>query len=111
MLDAALIDNLASGLIGGGGAIFTSLLLLRRSIAEMEGRVARAEAESKSCQAKCERRVENWDKQFARLDHEIMQGINEIKVQIAKLEGGNDLAKELVQSLRKLGPKTKKGEG
>ena len=108
MLDTAIIDNLASGLIGGGGAIFTSILLLRRSIAEMEGRLSRSETERKECQSKCERKVENWDKQFARLDHEIIQGINEIKIQIAKLEGNNDLAKELVQSLRKLGPKAKK---
>jgi len=108
MLDSALIDNLASGLIGGGGAIFTSILLLRRSVAEMERRLSCSDSERKECQSKCERKVENWDKQFARLDHEIIQGLNEIKVQIAKLEGGNDLAKELAQSIRKLGPRSKK---
>jgi len=74
----------------------------------MERRLSSSEAERKECQSKCEKKVENWDKQFTRLDHEIIQGLNEIKVQIAKLEGGNELAKELAQSIRKLAPRSKK---
>ena len=100
MLDSSLFDSLTSGLIGGGSAVFTCILLLRRSVSELESRLLRLEEERKECQGKCERRFEHGKKEFARLDREIIQGLNEIKIQIAKLEGINEMAKELAQSIK-----------
>ena len=108
MIDAAIFDNLASGLMGGGAAVAVSILMLRRSVQELEERLRRLESERKECQVKCESRLDEVERQFIKLDHEIIKGLNEIKVQIARLEGGSDFVKELTQSLRKAAPKSKK---
>ena len=108
-IDFGLFDSLASGLMGGGAAITVSILLLRRSMQEHEDRLKRLELERKECQEKCEARLSDGERQFARLDKEIIKGINEIKVQIARLEGGNDFAKDFTNSLRRLSQKSKRG--
>ncbi len=109
MLDGTLFDSMASGLMGGGAAVVVSILLLRRSVQELEERFKRLESERKECQAKCESRLDDGEKQFIRLDHEIIKGLNEIKVQIARLEGGNELMKELTQAVKRVSPKPKRG--
>jgi len=108
MLDFGSFDNLASGLMGGGAAVTVSILLLRRSMQELEERLKRLEAERKECEAKCEARFLDGEKQFARLDKEIIKGLNEIKIQIARLEGGGELVKEFAQSIRRTVAKAKR---
>ena len=108
MIETTIFDSLASGLMGGGAAVAVSILMLRRSVQELEDRLKRLESERKECQSKCESRLDEVERQFIKLDHEIIKGLNEIKVQIARLEGGSDFVKELTQSLRKSSPKAKK---
>lgn len=108
MIESSLFDSLASGLMGGGAAVAVSILMLRRSVQELEERLKRLESDRKECQAKCEMRLDEGERQFAKLDHEIIKGLNEIKVQIARLEGGGDFAKELSHLLRRTPGKAKK---
>ena len=108
MMESAIFDSLASGLMGGGAAVAVSILMLRRSVQELEDRLKRLEADRKECQMKCESRLEEGERQFAKLDHEIIKGLNEIKVQIARLEGGSDFVKELAQSIRRAPVKAKR---
>lgn len=110
MIESSIFDSLASGLMGGGAAVAVSILMLRRSVLELEERLRRLESERKECQAKCEARLDEGEKQFAKLDHEIIKGLNEIKVQIARLEGGGDFVKELAQSLKREAGKAKRGQ-
>jgi hypothetical protein len=108
MLELGVFDSLASGLMGGGAAVTVSILLLRRSMQEHEDRLRRLEVERKECQEKCESRFCEGERQFARLDKEIIKGINEIKVQIARLEGGGELVRELSQAIRRGPSKAKR---
>jgi len=105
MIDGAIFDNLASGLMSGGAAITVCIILLRRNLQDLTEQIKRLEAERKECAAKCEARFVEGERRFARLDREILSGLNELKIAIARMEGErkgqNNLAGELLAEFRK----------
>jgi len=101
MLDAGLIDTLASGLLGGGGAIFVSILLLRRSIAEMEERVKKMEDRIDKNEEKTSIQFGQGEKHFQTMEIELLKGINDIKLELCSIKTEKNFVKELADELKK----------
>lgn len=101
MLDSGLIDMLGSGLLSGGGAIFVSIFLLRRSIAELEEKLMKLEDRLTKNEEKTTDKFDQGEKHFQTMEIKLLEGINDIKLKLCAITTERDFVKELASELKK----------
>ena len=87
-MDYPMIQSLLSGAGGAGAALLIGLLLLRKTLQDLSERIDRTDRALQETRQLCDRRMEAGTVEYK----QIMDSLNEIKVQIARSEA--------IQSLR-----------
>lgn len=95
MADAEIFNTLITAAGGSGTALGLGYLYIKGQLSDMRTEIERLRKEREDCATKCERRLDDGNKEFKA----IITGINDIKIQIAKLEGKNELAREIAKEL------------
>jgi len=96
MADAEIFNTLITAAGGSGTALGLGYLYIKGQLGDMRAEIERLRKERDDCASKCERRLDDGNKEFK----EIIAGINDIKVQMARIEGKNELAKEIANAFK-----------
>ena len=100
MLDGGgIIDQIGVSLIVGAVTLWTSVALLKKEVKGHDDRFKEVEDGCKECRNKTEGKFNDGVTKFQTLEINLMAGINDIKLQIARIESRNDLGKEIADNL------------
>lgn len=99
MIDGETINIFGSSLVTSGGVLGVAIYLMRQKQNEQDRQQADMLNQFKACQDRCNARREDDEKHFGRIELDIMKALSEIQVQIARIETGGNVAKELAKEI------------
>ena len=75
---------------------------LKEKLKDTSDRLVRLEGLQSDCKEECANRFKETNADIVRLNIDILNGINELKISLAKMEGAKTLAKDMVNELRSI---------
>ncbi len=99
MIDGETINIFGSSLVTSGGVLGVAIYLMRQKQNEQDRQQADMANQFKACQERCNAKREDDEKRIGVIELDIIKALGDIKIQIARIETGGSVAKELAKEI------------